>query len=392
MRIAYVSSDPGVPVFGSKGCSIHVQELLRFFLQEVGAEVWLYTPRPDGNASSEFLNVVVRRSESVGGVPRERERRLLKLNEDVLSHLHADGPFDLVYERYSLFGRAGMSYARHTSTPGVLEVNAPLMEEQSRYRELFHEAEAAQTTRQAFEDASSIVAVSDEVKAYVDALCQTPQKIHVVPNGVDVDRFWPDVRAIRPRSPDTFTVGFVGSLKPWHGLGDLVEAFRLLRSEIPKSRLLLVGDGPERASIEASLEKSDLTDVAFITGAVAHREVPGWLTSMDVAVAPYPQETGCYFSPLKIFEYMAAGLPVVATRAGQIPHIVEHGTTGVLTHPGRPSELASALAQLGRDPRRAAAMARVARDRAVSRYTWSAIGRRTLGIAGMQVGSEEVLA
>ena len=392
MRVAFVSSDPGVPVFGSKGCSVHVQEMLRFFLREVGAEVSLYTSRTGGEVPAEFGEVVVRPTEIAGGTHRNRELQLVELNQEVELLLERDGPFDLVYERYALFGHAGMTYALRASIPGVLEVNAPLIGEQQRHRQLVHATEAEQNSRMAFDAASSIIAVADGVKEYVESLCSSPHKIHVVPNGVDPGRFRPDATATLPRKPGTFTVGFVGSLKPWHGLQDLVEAFRLLRRDVPEARLLVVGDGPERTSVEVALTDADLSDVAHFTGAVSHADVPGWLASMDVAVGPYPQETNCYFSPLKIFEYMAAGLPVVATSTGQIPQIVDDGETGILTRPGRPDELASALQRLYRDGALAASMSRAARERAVSRHTWSAAGHRILEIAGLAIDSSEVIA
>src|SRR5262249_66224 len=136
MRIAYVCSDRGVPVFGRKGCSIHVQEVLRTFLAQ-GERVTLIAAngsgeRPTGMEPLELHTLPdVSTSELV-----VREQACLAANEITHEILKLTGPFDMVYERYSLWSYAGMEYARCAGIPGLLEVNAPLIEEQQRYRQL----------------------------------------------------------------------------------------------------------------------------------------------------------------------------------------------------------------------------------------------------------------
>ena len=392
MRVAFVSSDPGVPVFGSKGCSVHVQEMLRFFLNELEASITVVTPRIGGEPPGDLSRVDVRQLEIQGDSTRDRERCLIRMNNEVRSILRSEGPFDFVYERYALFAHAGMAYARESSTPGVLEVNAPLIEEQALHRRLVHAGEAEKATRRAFDHASTIVAVSDGVASYARSLCRSKEKIHVVANGVDAQRFRPDIQAIMPGDDGSFTVGFVGTLKPWHGLSDLVEAFCILHAEVPAARLLVVGDGPERSKMEADLARARVLDAVHFAGSVCHEEVPGWLASVDVAVAPYPETLDCYFSPLKIFEYMAAGVPAVATAIGQLPQLIEDGVDGILVNPGRPQELSSALAALHADRSRLASMGRVARDKALARHTWSSVGHRIMKLSGLRAGSREVTA
>jgi glycosyltransferase involved in cell wall biosynthesis len=182
-------------------------------------------------------------------------------------------------------------------------------------------------------------------------------------------------------------VGFVGTLKPWHGLGTLAEAFARLRHRHMHARLLVVGDGPGRQNLEADLEARGLRGDASLVGAVAPEEVPGLLASMDVAVAPYPELADFYFSPLKVYEYMAAGLPVVASRVGQLAELIRPGDNGLLCPPGDAAALAEALVQLWQRPALRRRLGEAARADVLQNHTWDAVARRVLDLAGHGCGA-----
>jgi glycosyltransferase involved in cell wall biosynthesis len=272
-----------------------------------------------------------------------------------------------------------MQYAQDREVPGILEVNAPLIEEQAEHRGLVDRALAEWVAEKAFRNATALLAVSDQVASYlVRCFPGVRGRVHVVPNGVDPGRF--DVRARRePR--DTFTVGFVGTLKPWHGLPTLVEAFAMLHRRDDRARLLIVGDGPERAGVEDALSKHNLLSAARFAGAVDPSDIPGLLARMDVAVAPYPDLADFYFSPLKVYEYMAAGLPVVASRVGQLKGLIEDGANGLLCAPGDERALAEALDRLRQDPHLRAGLGRAARETILRGHTWDAVADRILELA-----------
>src|SRR5262249_51468898 len=154
-----------------------------------------------------------------------------------------------VYERHALWSASPMEYARDRGIPGLLEVNAPLVQEQARYRTLHNAPLAMDMVRRAFRAASAVLAVSEEVASYVRRAEPASAHIQTVPNGVDPRRFHPGVAPTLPYS--AFTVGFVGSLKPWHGVDALLRAFARAAPLLPRSRLLIVGDGPQRPTLEA---------------------------------------------------------------------------------------------------------------------------------------------
>ncbi|MBE7384193.1 MAG: glycosyltransferase family 4 protein [Leptolyngbya sp. SIO1E4] len=380
MRIAYVCADPGIPVFGQKGCSIHVQEVIRA-LRHQGATVDLFAVHLGGAPAADLADLTVHSLPPISkGQAAVREKIALSINPSVWMDLKLTGPFDLIYERYSLWSYSAMEFAQIMGIPGLLEVNAPLIEEQAQHRELVHRDEAEKVAARAFQAASQLIAVSQEVKHYLTRW-GIADKVHVTPNGVNHHRFPETLQPTIAKAANTFTVGFVGSLKPWHGLHHLVEAFTQLYQQVPQARLLIVGDGPQRDALVAELKQRGLQSVTCLTGAVSPEQIPGLLASMDVAVAPYPASSNFYFSPLKVVEYMAAGLPVVVSSRGQLLDLVTDGSTGLLCPPGDETALAIALEQLWQSPQLRQRLGQAARQYILAHHTWDAVAQQVLAIA-----------
>lgn len=371
MRIAYICADAGVPVFGTKGCSVHIQEIVKQFLR-IESEVTLYAVRTGGDCcfeSSRFRCVEYPIDPNLSITSREI---MQECNAKRMAARVDVENTDLVYERYSLWSCEALMRAKQLRIPSVLEVNAPLIEEQSQHRALIRKKEAEMIRDLAFLAATTIVAVSERVAQYVrDHLPDSEHcKVHVVPNGVDTDRFRPGVQ---PHSANRhFTIGFLGTLKPWHGLESLISAFAMVQQRIPEVILRIIGDGPLRDSLNRQLLKSNPSLLSSIQwmGAVQPSEVPGQLTALDVAVAPYLDSPDFYFSPLKIFEYMAAGRAIVASSIGQLQSVIQDGHTGLLYTPGNAQQLADRICQLAKQPELISKLGRAARIEAEKSHSW----------------------
>jgi glycosyltransferase involved in cell wall biosynthesis len=281
---------------------------------------------------------------------------------------------DFIYERYSLWAIAGLLVAKRRSIPLVLEVNAPLAYEEQRYRAGLTWAPLARwVERMCWRAANLIIAVSGALRDRLVTARVTSERIHVLPNAVDTDLFRADVdgRAVRDRFQlaNRFVVGFVGSFKAWHGIDLLLEAFQDLHRSDPLTHLLLVGDGPLREALEAQVRNMGLEDSVTFAGGVPHREIPQYLATMDAAIAPYPALEEFYYSPLKLFEYMAAGRAVVSSRIGQVAEVITDGVTGLLFEPGDRVGLVECIERLRKNSELQAELGRNA-TAACSQNTW----------------------
>ena len=359
MKIGYLCADRGIPVLGHKGASVHVREMVTAFTR-IGHDVTLFctqrgegNPPPPGNCielkvstdPDELTRIAAIQGLSKGPYDRKLKRELECLAHDralpsyILDALRAQGKkLDLLYERYSLFHRAGIEVASSLSIPHILEINAPLVDEQARFRGLQQRKLAERIESEVFNRADHIIAVSEAMKIHALKQGVPASRISVLPNGVDTARFHPGIDSALIRSrhnlSDHPVIGFVGSLKPWHGLDLLFDAFIIVQRQFPQARLLIVGDGPVMEGLRQRVAKEDMEHAVVLAGHVLHGEIPAYLAAMDVTVAPYQPQQDFYFSPMKVVESMAAGRPVIAPRIGQLSELVEDGVTGRLYPPG----------------------------------------------------------
>jgi glycosyltransferase involved in cell wall biosynthesis len=298
--------------------------------------------------------------------------------------------YSLCHEHNGVFYGGAALACQRLGIPYVLTVSAdPLLERALAGEPLrgIHRFVAASEARFTFGLARRILCVSEPAKAnLVESWGVDPAKIVVMANGVDVELFNPDYStgAARARlgiGPDNPVIGFVGGFQAWHGIDRLVESFAKIRRRRPASKLVLIGDGRARPLVEQKIAECGVCGDVVITGFVPQEEVPKLMAALDVAVLPYPElPKDLWFSPLKLYEYMASGKAIVASRAGQIAEVIENGTNGLLTQPGDVDELVRAIDEILDDQELRERLGRNAREKATAQHSWDRYIQRLTSI------------
>jgi len=281
----------------------------------------------------------------------------------------------LVYERLSLGSTAGAALSRQLRVPLVVEYNgseiwaARNWGGTTRFERAGLRAEDA-TLRHAH----LVVTVSEPLAAELRSRGVAEERIVWHPNGVDPDRFDPgrfsadDRLELRRRygiADDAIVVTFVGTFGPWHGAEVLA---RVARESAPPLHFLFVGDGARAGEVRELLAG---VEHATIAGAVPPDEIPVHLAASDVLVSPHvenPDGSTFFGSPTKLFEYMAAGRPIVASELAQIGEVLTGAA--VLVRPGDEDDLRRGIDEVAADAALRAELGGRARERVLERYTW----------------------
>ena len=279
---------------------------------------------------------------------------------------------DCLYERYNLFLPAGLWIKRLYGLPMLSEVNAPLVEERSRFGRLALKRLARRTEEAVWRGADLVLPVTGVLAGYVRAAGVPEERIVVVPNGIDRAAFagaLPRDEAKRRLGLAGRTVlGFTGFMRSWHGLDRVID---FVAGSGPASGLhfLAVGDGPARPELEAQAKARGVADRVSFPGLVGRAEIPAHVAAFDVALQP---DVVPYASPLKLFEYMALGCAIVAPDTANIREVLTDGEDGVLFDRERPEAFREALARVCADPALRAGLGAAA-QRTIERrgLTWS---------------------
>lgn len=416
MKILYLCADLGIPVLGHKGASVHVRGLAAAFVRQghnlvlaagrLNKSPWeksevlelpLLHLAPGAEAEAVFLALKAYNARLGVENSLPGELRRILYNQDMSQQLKRrfeNEPPDFIYERASLYATAGVSLASELNVPLLLELNAPLALEQSAYRAAGLNELAAQAERWTLLRADRVLAVSTALRDYVVSQGAAPERVDVLPNGVDSLLFKPDPPNLTVKArwglEDGPLLGFVGGLRPWHDVMILPALLERLVARYPTLRLVIAGDGPLRGELERSLRERGLRERVVFTGLLAHEEIAALICQFDVALAPYSRLTHLfYYSPLKIFEYMACGAAVVAAGLGQIVDIVRDGQTGLLYPPGDLDALTAACDRLLSDPGLRRRLGQAGAKDILGKYTWDHNAVRVTDMASSLIAARK---
>lgn len=307
MKILVVA--PNVDMGVVKGDTVHLRNVLRYWSRDHRIHLVAPTDEADCPEGVERLATI---DANYDFVPNYVERTLKSFAKTF--SLVASNDYDAVYERHHLFG-SGVFGSVLASCPTVLEVNGSLVGEHE-IRDSISPATAKALRaleRVIVRLSDRVVCVSPKVADQFRCRGISEAKLSIIANGCDPAEFHPvpDAKARLSWDEDVTHLGFVGSLTRWHGVERLVEALPEVLADRPQTELVVVGDGPLREPLAERVREDGLDDHVRFVGRVPHEEVPLYMSAFDAgAILKHPDIPG---SPLKLYEYLACGTPVVAT-------------------------------------------------------------------------------
>jgi len=380
LRVVFLRSTPG-PGTQAGGAASHIKGVVEG-LESLGLEVRIIS-----NDQIAGLDHSEDRFEIIPPQPGGGSRALFDIHNNLVFTRGAVPLIerirpDFIYQRYARFSWAGVVAANRIKRPLLLEYNGSEVWVGKHWDHVGNLDLLERYERLNLDAAARIFVVSEVERRNLEARGVDGRKIVVNPNGVDVERFRPGVGGVEARrelqiADDEVVAGFVGTFGPWHGVEKLAEAIRKIPADV-KVRFLLVGSGSLHAAVEKQLEGDKRV---IFTGAVAHDRVAKLLDACDVLVAPHvPLADGSEFfgSPTKIFEYMAMGKGIVASRLGQIGEVLVDGETALLVEPGDVEELRASILRLVESEELRKRLGARAREVAESEHTWKRNAQRVL--------------
>jgi len=363
------------------GQAVHVEELVQAFREE-GHEVLVIGPpsfeRTDFGGEGQALSVFRRLCPAV-------VYELLELAYNIPSAwrlwrgCRRFRP-DCIYERYNLFFFAGVFVKRLCGRPLHLEVNSPLASERAAHGGLALKGLAARLERWVWRSADHLYPVTGVLADRLRRAGVSPDAITVNQNGADLSDCAPTPLNDTTTAP--VTLGFVGFLRPWHGLDAAIAAV----ADQPNGvlRLVIVGDGPARSALERQVAALGIADRVDFLGLVTRRDIGQAIRNFDIALQP---KAVPYASPLKLFEYMALGRAIVAPNQPNIREILTHERDALLFAPDDTEAMRRAIIRLAADPALRARLGSAARQALLDRdYTWRGNARRVASMMSRGLG------
>jgi glycosyltransferase involved in cell wall biosynthesis len=353
------------------GQAVHVEEMIAA-LREAGHEVVVCGPSFYGESgfggSSRRIDLLRRLLPGALGELAELAYNIVTIRQ-LVAAWRAFQP-DLVYERYNLFHLAGTWLARRHGARLFLEVNSPLADERARHGGLRLLTLARWVERLTWRSADRVLPVTAVLGRIIVAQGVEPAAIVVIPNAIVPARF--PTQAAQTGRP---TLGFLGFVRAWHGLDQVIDA---MAADPMALDLVIAGDGPILPDLRAQAERLGLAARVRFTGLVPPEQVPALVTGFAIALQPQVTD---YASPLKLFDYMAAGCAIVAPDQPNIREILVHDSNALLFDASQPGAMWAAITRLAGDQSLRARLGAAARAQALTHHSWVGNARRVVELA-----------
>lgn len=369
------------------GSKIHFMSIAKEF-KNFGHEVKAILPEPskaiDKDELKSSFTVVFWTLYVYGGPFGQTIKGIMQLRT-ILRLILKEKP-DIFYSRFYLIAPLSYVLIKFIRSPVVIvsEHNGYLYDEMrmldfSRLKAFI--AKRLQLLGAKFSDKVGVV--TEGIK---DLLVQSginESKIFAVGNGTDINHFRPVKRSKALKAvglkPNYYYIGFIGRLARWQGVDLILRAASIILKEIPQVRFLIIGDGPEYENLRFLSKKFSIEKECTFTGSIPYEMAPIYINSFDIAVAPFIQERNekIGISPLKIRDYAACGIPIVASRVKGL-EMIEENNIGILVNPEDEKSLANAIIILLKNPKMRKEMGKRARELAEREFSWKKTAREIL--------------
>ncbi|RMD91404.1 MAG: glycosyltransferase family 1 protein [Calditrichaeota bacterium] len=255
---------------------------------------------------------------------------------------------DAIYDRYISYNYSAIKVAKKLKIPCILEVNSPYATQRRIWERIYFPRLIQWFETKITNDADRVIVVSSALKDHLIAHGTKPEKIVVMPNGIDPRKFSLEIsdKEYRKRyhlTEQHIVIGFVGVFRHWHNLEILFDVFQELIKQFDNLRMMLIGDGAIQEDLENRAKILNIRDKVIFTGRIPHQEMAGHISIFDIAISPHATY---YSSPMKIVEYMAMGKCVVAPDMKNIRDLIKPGETGYLFVPQDKEDLFEKLKYL----------------------------------------------
>jgi len=291
---------------------------------------------------------------------------------------------DFIYQRYLLYSIAGVKVARKLKIPIIMEFNGSDVRLRKEFGALFTPEKFANFIEgKILKHSDVIVTVSGVLKEELLSIDIPGENIYVIPNAADPIKFDHSINGMEIRKQlglrDELIVGYFGAFHRWQGVEVLVKAFEKSLERNKRLHLLLVGAGELYEDMKKFIVREKLTEAVTFTGIVPFIKVPKYMAICDICIAPFLPVKRFFFSPLKIFEYMAMGKAIIASNMEQIGEVLTDGKNAILVEAGDKSALSEAILDLAMNPELREELGNVARKE-VEKYTWKKNAEKILEI------------